>query len=363
MTFFEHALFFLFADGLYADKCFTPPGEATSSTASWDRAHTPEERECFYQQFAAVCDEIEICVVKCHPRDVEAECRAIEKHLHLVTFPHIWEKVNQNINGRAKLVPSCENLILGLTKRNLNSEHYWSGMPANPMDRHCIILGRCLSKFYKDGNDNVVNTAQTPMYLAQAMFKRYASQGKKIIINAMSGSGSDTLGIASLGHDVIAIESDKTMYESAVARLQVMSAKMDQFDESGTAQQYLASKVAEEGQGCFGVQAWIEYQEEVAEKKKQLAEAKVASQAARAERKRKGQPSPLCIFCKKVCKKDTTCFLCDEPLHEACGFTGDNEATSGELICKRGACITGSHVYVGGSGVPVESEFFLEPLE
>jgi hypothetical protein len=261
------------------DLPYTHKADASAKTAKWDVAWTEDDFNNVLAQIAAVkTGDVNVYIIKCHISDV-TWLSANLKGRDYVVHPHVWEKIDQNIFGTHKIVPSCENIIVAISKKLHKKEGYWQQMPVNPIDRHGLLIGPIVRKMMRTTEGANVNRCQSPIYLSNILAQRYFPQGMSTVLNICMGVGSDVIGLASAGLNVIGVDNCKEMYDATTARLvghidnEVAAKRKDPVRYSVEGWAKMTSRL--DGRGAFGVSGWIALQQQI----KDEAEAAAAREA------------------------------------------------------------------------------------
>lgn len=344
----------MFSGAVYMDLPFTPEDKATLSTAAWDKAWTLATFNTAWRQIVAITSTpVETVVIKCHLRDVQWISDAMRAHDFNV-HTHFWEKIDQNIHGTHKIVPSVECILVCLLRALTEDEDYWArpDMPVNPLERHSLILGPTVHKFLLDDGGQIVNRCQTPTYLAQALMKRYMKTECQVVLVPTAGTGSDCIGISSLGVDVLGIDNNEKMHDASCTRLRLLETQVNAAVAANKTTHLveLNAVVAREGVGCFGVAHYIRHlaqaeaakaQEavdklEMKEDKKKTGKGKKEVKVAKEAQPEVEVPT---VFCKAdKCGKpmgldETSCFVCGEPIHMDCAHKVKAGEHMNEICC------------------------------
>jgi hypothetical protein len=245
------------------DLPYTKTADVKASTASWDRAWTPEEFDNVLAQIHAIkTGDVHVYIIKCHISDVDWLSRNLKARDYVV-HPHVWEKIDQSINGTHKIVPSCENIIVAVSKSAEQKDEYWKRMPVDPRSRHGLVIGPICSGPERDEQQEVVNRSQSPVYLSALLARRYIPEATTTVLNICMGAGSDVLGLASAGFDVIGVDNDRKMFDTTSTRLLIWQGKEKKKreaakDKSFSVKKFMKSIEEKNGWGAFGVHGFME---------------------------------------------------------------------------------------------------------
>jgi hypothetical protein len=254
------------------DLPYTKPDAVTPTTQSWDRAWSEDYFNSVIAQVDAFkTSSVEVYMIKCHISDV-TWLSANLKARDYVVYPHVWEKIDQNIHGTHTVIPSCNHIIVAISKATEKKPEYWAQLPIDPLQRHGFIIGNICRSIIVGEDNKVINKSQSPVYLSAILAHRYIPKGCKTVLNLCMGVGSDVLGLACAGFDVIGVDNDKTMYDATTTRLMslknaVEQAKAKLKDEFNN-EDFMLQVSKMDGVGTFGVGAWISLQKLYASQKR-----------------------------------------------------------------------------------------------
>jgi hypothetical protein len=261
------------------DLPYTKPADVMPSTQDWDRAWTERDFDTVLSQIAAIkTGNVHVYIIKCHISDVTWLSHNL-KERNYVIHPHVWEKIDQNIYGTHKIVPSNENIIVAISKETEKKESFWEQLPIDPLERHGFIIGNIVRSPCRDEKKVVVNRSQTPIYLSRILAQRYLPMGTTRVLNICMGSGSDVIGLASAGFDVIGVDNSRAMYDATTTRL--MELKKFTADNKVSLGNHFDNGIwmdsigRMDGIGAFGVNGWIRLLESEKKRKAALEDAEV----------------------------------------------------------------------------------------
>ena len=80
-------------------------------------------------------------------------------------------------------------------------------MPADPLQRHNIIIGPKMGKRAVDVDEKEINVCEKPAYLSEWILRKLTKPGDTVVV-AGFGAGGDLRGALNAGCNVLAIEQD-----------------------------------------------------------------------------------------------------------------------------------------------------------
>jgi hypothetical protein len=168
---------------------FRAEGKHTDNTQVWDIALLEPELQKVLGQATAMVHDLDFVLFKVAPCDVEMVRTLLIKNSFTV-IRWIWYKVDANMTASLKPVPATECLVYGYMPSRM--EQLFAGSPANPVERHNVIMGTYMRTYLKDESGDKYNPCQSPRYLWYHLLAQLGG-GVETIIDVCAGTGSATL--------------------------------------------------------------------------------------------------------------------------------------------------------------------------
>lgn len=334
---------------MYADMPYREPvvesGALVKSVAPavWDVAWSAQDLgKCLEQWGAASTQTPSWLVLKHHWRHAQTYREFITSTKGMNVQPLVWERQDYNLSGMSRMLESTEYMTLAMQPTHA----YNMDATETNEARHNLLIGTCLRGWYKDSNKNIVNKAQSPMYLAMEACKVMGVPGPaKWVLVPTAGTGSDALGLIAAGYNVVAVDKDDIQYENMVNRATAMATRCENDCKEGglLPAEWMLKEVAEEGFGAFGFSAYAKEKQARADEKQKEADARKAkakrSSAAgvtSAAGKAEAPEEVLCFDCNKTVTLDIVCALCKTGVHEGCQTTDEMEQGGNTHHTKKG---------------------------
>ena len=164
----------IFVGMLYMDMKFGGRGKI----AAWDEdPHTATELGHFFKLFALQHSApFATIVVWCESTQLGMVKEAmLSSGFHSVQSIFWYKKDQQQNMGAHMMVPSVEvGLLAFLTGATQSNQYRHSiNLPANPSDRHNIIIGPGQRQYDRTAEGKVINVCQKPAYLSEYFGTRY----------------------------------------------------------------------------------------------------------------------------------------------------------------------------------------------
>ena len=204
---------------LYMDMKFGGRGKF----AAWDEEpHTLVELVHFFKLFALQhAAPFATIVVWCESKQLGMVNDAfVQSGFHSVQSIFWYKKDQQQNMGAHMMVPSVEvGLLAFLTGATQSNQYRHSiNLPANPSDRHNIVIGPGQRQYDRNAEGKVINVCQKPAYLSEYFGTRYLQPNSWVYV-AGSGAGGDVMGFMNAGHNVLAMEKDAPQLKAMMANL------------------------------------------------------------------------------------------------------------------------------------------------
>jgi len=186
--------------------------------APWDSALlTDIELETFFQQLAVVNRARQHCLVlSCVWHDAGRLRKFMMENAYSDIHPLYVYKPMQNTTGM-EWIFAVEIMIVGYKGGIRGCNLTFSDM--NPLTRHNLILGHQVgSKIKHVGEDVEVNTTQKNPNTASTIGRIMCKPGAYALVIG-AGSGSEVLGLARVGVNVVGIERDSKQFMSLTQRI------------------------------------------------------------------------------------------------------------------------------------------------
>jgi hypothetical protein len=153
-------------------------------------------------------------VMWCNP----FELALVQKVVVDLNFKHIqvltWYKsgFNQVTGPACTFLPATEMAIIGFQGNPTTAAQYIN-MPADPLQRHNIIIGPTMGKRDVVSHENEINPSEKPMYAAEWILRKLTKPGDTVIV-AGFGAGGDLRGALNAGCNGFGIEKDLRQFNA-----------------------------------------------------------------------------------------------------------------------------------------------------
>ena len=189
--------------------------------AEWDDA--PLTEDALYSLFRGFLflrkeQTLVTVVMWCSP----FELALVKKVMMDLNFKYIqvltWYKSGYNqVSGPAcTFLPATEMAIIGF-QGNPSTAAQYLNMPADPLQRHNVIIGPKMGKRAIDAEGKEINQTEKPMYLSEWILRKLTKPGDTVVV-AGFGAGGDLRGALNAGCNVFGIEKDIRQF-NAVKRM------------------------------------------------------------------------------------------------------------------------------------------------
>lgn len=304
--------------------------KAEDKMAPWNVAPTEEELKSVLRSIsAATTRSAWIVCFKLHPRQYAVVENAMTSFGLKSVQAVYWYKVNANVTGTKKFTPAVETMLIGFSAKEGGNAFNWK-MDDNPTKRHNVIFAKGVTKYVAKGPDpkNRVNNAQSPMCLAATVASCFElSQGSTCFVGC-AGTGSDGIGLAAEGFDVVMMESDEEQVKAIKSRLTTIGSELSR---TGISLKELIHNT--EGEGQFSLGLYTEHlrkQVEEAEKQSIDMAAKLMEETT----------CPVCTDNLAVEDQEeeehelVKCHICKRDIHKKeCSKAHPNENLFGMWVC------------------------------
>ena len=176
----------------------------------WDVKWSKEQFETLFRQMdASSTNRNYMVVVNMWPADNHILVGALRecgfRHEKCIT----WYKINQNREGTKEVICATEFYWFAFRSTQRGTPFF---MPANPMQRHNILVGPTNSTYHKNKAGGKINQTQKPPYVSREIAKAFLEPGSTVIVVGI-GAGGDVEGLVSAGMNVIGFEMDAEQFQ------------------------------------------------------------------------------------------------------------------------------------------------------
>lgn len=185
--------------------------------ADWDVLLSDQELETLFQQLAVINRARAHCLVLgCVWHEVGRIRTAMALNAYLDIHPLFVYKPQQNTSGM-EWISAVEVLVVGYKGGIKACSLTFSDM--NPVFRHNVIFSHQVGAKRKFPGELVeVNTTQKNPHVASALGRIMCSPGATALVLG-AGSGSEVLGLARVGVNVVAVERDGKQFRALCERV------------------------------------------------------------------------------------------------------------------------------------------------
>jgi hypothetical protein len=182
----------------------------------WDTALTDKEiLNVLIQIQATNKQESYTIIVKHHPYHGHRVLNALNSVKATGVHPFYWYKNNQNIEGFKNYVFAVETFTIGFIGPSQNRYFH---MSANPLERHNIISGPTVNRYWKNDHGRRINTTQNQPGLMRMFALRHCSAEQHCLVLG-SGSGTDMLGVMQARRSGVGVEKDPDQWMASCQNL------------------------------------------------------------------------------------------------------------------------------------------------
>ena len=125
--------------------------------------------------------------------------------------PVCWYKNDQNVVGPPGNWTHAFEIGIHAVYRGSSGNALINYMSANPLERHNIIIGPNLHKYYIHDDTKRVNAHQKPDYLMQNICTKFCRPGEHVVVLG-AGAGGEVRGALRAGCSVFAMEKDQRQF-------------------------------------------------------------------------------------------------------------------------------------------------------
>ena len=280
--------------------------------APWDVLFSDVEMETFFTQMACINRAVSFCLMLSIVYHDAGRVRAFMMRFGFVDIHPLYVyKPQQNTTG-LEWIFAVEIMLVGYKGGIRDCQLTFQDM--NPVFRHNLFFAHQVgSKLKYAGEDEVVNTTQKNPNVASALGRITCKPGSSALVLG-AGSGSEVVGLARVGVNVVALERDHKQFKALTERLT---------SEAAASEQAIKQAGAEE--------ASVHLLSQLASRFTKLKPDVVAHFAAAADEDVVEQSVPSSVLESVVADEvKPSCAGCDKPV------VGRDEA-----ICARVGCVSG----------------------
>ena len=185
--------------------------------ADWDVLLSDVELETLFQQLAVINRaRNHVLVLGCVWHDIGRIRSAMSANGYLDQHPLLVYKPMQNTTGM-EFISAVEFLVVGYKGGIRNCRLTFSDM--NPLFRHNLLFTHQVGpKRRFPGEDAEVNTTQKNPHVASGLGRIMCSPGSHALVLG-AGSGSEVVGLARVGVNVVAVERDGKQFRALCERV------------------------------------------------------------------------------------------------------------------------------------------------
>jgi hypothetical protein len=163
-----------------------------------------------------------ILILNVHWSDAGRVAQVMEKYNYSNVEPFFCYKPQQNYKGVHINILSVDTMLVGYGGGRTNCRLQFPEAMRTPRERHNHFLVGNVTKKLVDASDSEVNPCQKNPSIAYRIARRFMVSGDKALVIG-AGTGSEVIGFAAAGHEVVAVEKDAAQVIAMRSRLQMCS--------------------------------------------------------------------------------------------------------------------------------------------
>ena len=202
--------------------------------APWDVLFSDVEMETFFTQMACINRAVSFCLMLSIVYHDAGRVRACMIRFGFVDIHPVYVyKPQQNTTG-LEWIFAVEIMLVGYKGGIRDCALTFQDM--NPVYRHNLLFAHQVgSKLKYAGEDELVNTTQKNPNVASALGRITCKPGSSALVLG-AGSGSEVVGLARVGVNVVALERDHKQFKALTERLTSEAAASEQAIKQAAAQ-------------------------------------------------------------------------------------------------------------------------------